>query len=191
MAHDVVVIGAGLAGLTAARELVRAGFDTVVLEGRDRVGGRTNTALLAGVPVDLGASFVGPTQDAVLALAAELGCPTTPTYCEGANLIRWRGKVRSYRGTIPKLGMLGLADIGRIRWQFERIAAGVDVTAPWAATQAAKLDGTSLGGWLRSVKATSGSRNLMAIMSRVTWGAEPDEVSMQHAVTSIPTHPLL
>ena len=182
MAHDVVVIGAGLAGLTAARELVRAGFDTVVLEGRDRVGGRTNTALLAGVPVDLGASFVGPTQDAVLALAAELGCPTTPTYCEGANLIRWRGKVRSYRGTIPKLGILGLADIGRIRWQFERIAAGVDITAPWAATQAAKLDGTSLGGWLRSVKATSGSRNLMAIMSRVTWGAEPDEVSMLHAV---------
>ena len=182
MAHDVVVIGAGLAGLTAARELVRAGFDTVVLEGRDRVGGRTNTALLAGVPVDLGASFVGPTQDAVLALAAELGCPTTPTYCEGANLIRWRGKVRSYRGTIPKLGMLGLADIGRIRWQFERIAAGVDIAAPWAAVQAAKLDGTSLGGWLRSVKATPGSRDLMAIMSRVTWGAEPDQVSMLHAV---------
>jgi monoamine oxidase len=182
MAHDVIVIGAGLAGLTAARELTRGGFDAVVLEGRDRVGGRTNSAMLAGVPVDLGASFVGPTQDAVLKLAADLGADTTPTFNDGANLIRWRGKVRSYRGTIPKLGLLGVLDIGRIQWQFARIARGVDVTEPWSAPAAAKLDAMSLGGWLRSIGASPGSRDLMAIMSRVTWGAEPDEVSMLHAV---------
>ena len=136
MAHDVVVVGAGLAGLTAARELSRSGFDVVVVEGRDRVGGRTKPATLAGVPVDLGASFVGPTQDAVLKLAADLGCETTPTYSDGANLIRWRGTVRRYNGTIPKLGFVGLLDIGRIQWQFERIAAGVDIHAPWSAARA-------------------------------------------------------
>jgi monoamine oxidase len=187
MAHDVVVIGAGLAGLTAARELTRQGVDVVVLEGRDRVGGRTNSAMLAGVPVDLGASFIGPTQDAVSKLAADLGCPTTPTYHDGANLIRWRGKVRSYSGTIPKLSLLQLLDIGRIQWQFERIAAGVDIRSPWASPDAAKLDAVSLGAWQRSVKATTGSRDLMAIMSRVTWGAEPDEVSMLHAVRYVKT----
>ena len=180
--YDVVVIGAGFAGLTAARELVRAGLEVVVLEGRDRVGGRSSTTTLAGVPVDLGGTFVGPTQDAVLALAAELGCPTTPTFCDGANLIRWRGRVRSYRGTIPKLSLAGLLDIGRIQWQFERIARGVDITAPWTATRAEKLDAQSLGDWLRSVSASASSRDLMAIMARVTWGAEPDEVSMLHAV---------
>ena len=187
MAHDVVVIGAGLAGLTAARELVGRGYDVVVLEGRDRVGGRTFSGTLAGVPVDRGASFVGPTQDAVLKLAADLGCDTTPTYHAGANLIRWRGHLRRYNGTIPKLGLVGLLDIGRIQWQFERIARGVSITEPWTSRHAAQLDAISLGGWLRSVKATAGSRDLMAIMSRVTWGAEPDEVSMLHAVRYVKT----
>lgn len=187
MAHDVVVIGAGLAGLTAARELSRQGFDVVVLEGRDRVGGRTCPATLAGVPVDRGASFVGPTQDAVLKLAADLGCETTPTYHAGANLIRWRGRVHRYHGTIPKLGLIGLIDIGRIQWQFERLTRGVDVTAPWNAGRAAALDSISLGDWLRSVRATAGSRDLMAIVSRVTWGAEPDDVSMLHALRYVKT----
>lgn len=187
MAHDVVVIGAGLAGLTAARELTGRGLDTVVLEGRDRVGGRTKPATLAGVPIDLGASFVGPTQDAVLKLAADLGCETTPTYTAGANLIRWRGTVRRYTGTIPKLGLLGLLDIGRIQWQFERLARDVSISEPWASTRAAELDGISLGAWLRKIRASAGSRDLMAIMSRVTWGAEPDEVSMLHAARYVKT----
>ena len=181
MAHDAVVIGAGLAGLTAARDLVGRGFDVVVLEGRDRVGGRTFSGTLAGHPVDRGASFVGPTQDAVLKLAADLGCETMPTYHDGANLIRWRGRVHRYSGTIPKLGLIGLLDMGRIQWQFERIAREVSVSEPWNSRQAATLDSVSLGGWLSSVRATAGTRDLMAIMSRVTWGAEPDEVSMLHA----------
>ena len=70
---DVVVVGAGFAGLTAARDLVRLGYDVVVLEGRDRVGGRSSTTTIAGSPVDLGGTFVGPTQDAVLELARRAG----------------------------------------------------------------------------------------------------------------------
>lgn len=178
---DVVVVGAGFAGLSAARELMRRGTDVVVLEGRDRVGGRSHTGHVAGIPVDMGGTFVGPTQDAVLALAAELGIPTIPTYHDGANLIRWRGMVRSYRGTIPRLSLGGLLDIGRVRWQFERIARNVPLTEPWTAPRAARLDGQSLGGWLRSVHAGATSRDLLAIMARVTWGCEPDDVSMLHA----------
>jgi monoamine oxidase len=179
---DVVIIGAGFAGLTAARELVQRGHDVVVLEGRDRVGGRSSTATIAGVPVDLGGTFVGPTQDEVLKLAADVGADTTPTFSDGRNLIRWRGRVRAYRGTIPRLSILELLDLGRVRWQFARLGHRVPVEAPWTADGAAALDAQSLEGWLRSIRASTSTRDLMAIVSRVTWGCEPDAVSLLHAV---------
>ncbi|MBX7433654.1 flavin monoamine oxidase family protein [Mycobacterium sp. Y57] len=179
---DVVVVGAGFAGLAAGRELTRLGRDVVVLEGRDRVGGRSLTATLAGVPVDLGATFVGPTQDAVAELAAELGCESVPTFRRGKNLIRWRGKVRSYRSTIPRLSIIELLDVSRIQWRFDRVSRKVPVAEPWISPLAAGLDAVSLEQWLRSVGAGASTRDLMAIMSRVTWGAEPDTVSMLHAV---------
>ena len=178
---DVVVVGAGFAGLTAARELTASGYDVVVLEGRDRVGGRSHTGAVAGLPVDLGGTFIGPTQDAVAQLAAELDCETTPTYHQGKNLINWRGRVRSYAGTVPNLSIGGLLNVGRVRWQFARVARHVPITEPWTAPRAAELDAQTLGQWLASVRASSTTRDLLAIMSRVTWGCEPDEVSMLHA----------
>lgn len=179
---DVVVVGAGFAGLSAARELSRLGRDVVVLEGRDRVGGRSYTGSVAGVPVDLGATFVGPTQDAVLALAAEVRCDTVSTYGHGKNLIRWRGRLRSYRSTIPRLSIIELLDVSRIQWRFDRVSRKVPVDQPWTSPIAEELDAVSLDDWLRSVHAGASTRDLMAIMARVTWGAEPDAVSMLHAV---------
>jgi monoamine oxidase len=179
---DVVVVGAGFAGLSAARDLVRLGYDVVVMEGRDRVGGRSSTTTIAGVPVDLGGTVVGPTQDAVVELAAEFGCETVPTYRRGKNLIQWRGRVRAYRSTIPKLSMIELFDVSRIQWRFERICRRVPVGEPWTATNAHNLDEHSLDSWLRSLHASASTRDLMAIMARVTWGCEPDQVSMLHAV---------
>src|SRR5690606_28640620 len=137
---DVVVVGAGFAGLTAARELTGLGYEVVVFEGRDRVGGRSYTATLAGVPVDLGATFVGPGQTAVTGLAAELGCPRVGTYHQGNNLILWRGRLKSYRSTIPTLSILELLDVSRIQWRFERLCRQIPVGEPWRAPAAHRLD---------------------------------------------------
>lgn len=179
---DVVIVGAGFAGLSAARELTRLGRDVVVVEGRDRVGGRSYTGEVGGVPVDLGATFVGPTQDAVLALARELGCQTVATYSHGRNLIRWRGRVRTYRSTIPRLSILELLDVSRIQWRFARISHKVPIADPWSSPIAGELDALTLEKWLRLMHAGASTRDLMAIMARVTWGCEPDAVSMLHAV---------
>ena len=82
---DVVVVGAGLAGLAAATRLVDAGAEVVVLEARDRVGGRTLTLPAAdGTPIDHGGQWVGPTQDRIAALAERVGVTTYPTYERGS-----------------------------------------------------------------------------------------------------------
>src|SRR6201988_1113024 len=146
---DVVVVGAGFAGLSAARDLVRLGPDVVVLEGRDRVGGRSSPTDVAGAPGGVGGTFGGPPQDAVIALAAELGCETVRTHSRGKNLIRWRGRTRSYRSTIPKLSMIGLRDVARIQWGFDRVTRRLPVQQPWTSLTADNLDEMTVDQWLR------------------------------------------
>ncbi len=106
---DVCVVGAGLAGLTAARLLRRAGRTVVVLEARDRVGGRVWTRTSAGgVPVDMGACFVGPAHDRLRALAAEAGVRIFPTFVDGDNVLATGGRVQRYRGDIPRINPVAL-----------------------------------------------------------------------------------
>src|SRR5215217_8745957 len=101
---DVVVVGAGLAGLAAARTLVARGAAVVVVEARERVGGRVlNHDIGGGKIVEVGGQWIGPTQDRLAALAAELGVETFPTHGQGHNLIEYGGALRRYRGTIPRI----------------------------------------------------------------------------------------
>jgi monoamine oxidase len=108
---DVAVVGAGLAGLSAARSLAAAGRSVVVIEARDRVGGRTLNEPVGDAPeqvVELGAQWVGPSQHRLLALARELGIATYPTHAEGEFLFAAGEKVDRHRGTIPPMNPLAL-----------------------------------------------------------------------------------
>src|SRR5262245_4424808 len=109
---DVAIVGAGLAGLMAARVLAAAGLEPVVLEARDRIGGRVvNQPIGDGAVVEMGGQYV-PEQDARLrALLAELGIDLFPVYDRGAHLLELGRGVRSYRGKLPRVRPRALLDI--------------------------------------------------------------------------------
>src|SRR5918997_2509216 len=107
---DAVVVGAGLSGLTAARELRRRGASVRVLEARERVGGKMYTASIEGAPVALGAHWIGPTQRRLAALAKELGIATEPQYLDGKHLLTLGDRRYTFTGSTPLPSPLGVAE---------------------------------------------------------------------------------
>ena len=178
---DVAVVGAGLAGLVAARELRAAGASVAVLEARDRVGGRTlNEPLGDGQVVEVGGQWLGPTQDRIAALAREVGVDTFSTHVTGARLIEFDGRLRRYTGRIPRIGPAVLADVQQAMLKLDRLARRVPLDAPWEAPRAEHLDSQTLWSWMRRNVYTRGGRALLELATEAVWAAEPAEISLLH-----------
>ena len=176
-AASVVVVGAGLSGLRAASRLHARGVDVVVLEARDRVGGRLRTEQVDGVAYDRGGQWVGPSQARMHALIAELGCTPFPTWSEGEALLAVGGTTKRYTGAIPPFPVL---DLLRVQWvlsKLDRMTARVDPANPTAGSAAAAWDAETLRGFVGS---RLGSRPLGALAPaiRVVFGAEMSELSL-------------
>ncbi len=175
---DVVVIGAGIAGLIAARQAVRAGHRVSVLEARDRVGGRVlNETLPGGEPIEMGGQWVGPGQHRVLALLDELGLDTHPTYDDGKHIAEIGGRRSTYTGRIPALNPLVLADIQLGQWAAARAVARCGRPAV-----AAALDGITFATWLRRHVRTDGGRGFFWMIVEATFSAEPEDLSALSAI---------
>jgi monoamine oxidase len=180
---DVAIVGAGLAGLSAARELRRAGREVVVLEARDRVGGRTLSEPIGdGKVVDLGAQWVGPTQDEILELVGELGLETFPTHADGRSLFERHGRVRRYRGTIPRLSPVALVEAELALRRLNRLASEVPPEEPWRARRAGDRDGQTFETWIRRRVRTGAARDLLRLAIHGVWAVEPADVSLLHVL---------
>jgi monoamine oxidase len=182
---EVVVVGAGLAGLSAARRLGRSGVDVVVVEARDRVGGRTERGLTAdGTPIELGGQWIGPTQNRMYDLVEELGLHTFPTYNTGEHVTLLGGKVArlgSHRGAVPRIGPIALADLFLGLRKFSSVAASVPLDRPWDAPDARSLDGQTFESWIRRNLRTPTGRAYFRIATEAVFSAESTDLSTLHA----------
>ena len=182
---DVAIVGAGIAGLTAARELKKAGKSYTILEARERVGGRTLEGELAGQVFDLGGQWVGPQQKRIMKMLGELGLETFPQYTEGFQLLEMGGKVGKYKGVIPRLPIFALLSADRGIKKLNRMAGALDKERPWDFVHARELDEISVEDWILQNIKIKKSRELIRIGVRAINSVEASEMSMLHFLSYI------
>jgi monoamine oxidase len=179
---DVCITGGGYAGLTAAWRLKERGKSVVLLEARDRVGGRTWTEHLSdGTWIDRGGAWIGYGQDRMYALAKELGVETYPAFKDGDNMFVVDGKAHRYHGVIPGgINLLSVACFGLALKRIDRMALEVPLDAPWTAKRALEWDRQTVGQWIASSfnVPTKRARDVMTSLMTDSAGASPDELSL-------------
>src|SRR6478736_1779508 len=149
--RDVVVIGAGASGLTAATELRKAGISVAVLEARDRVGGRLWTDDVDGATLEIGGQWVSPDQDALIETLDDLGLETYPRYREGVNVYRGPdGELRRFEGDIFPVPEATEQQIVSLIERLDALVAEIDPDRPWDHPQAKELDEISFARWLET-----------------------------------------
>jgi len=182
---DVCVVGAGYAGLSAARRLAAAGRRVVVLEARDRVGGRVWTQRTSGgVPFDVGGTWLGPGQDAAYALAKELRVPTYRTWTQGDHVLLSARGVRRYHRLVPPINPIAIAGLALGMAKLNAMARRVPLEEPWTAPRASTWDARTVGEWLASAFHVPGkeARALLSAAMRGLFTSDPSEVSLLHAL---------
>ena len=185
---DVIVVGAGLSGLYAARELKRAGLEPLVLEASDRTGGKILTETpIEGIPLELGAQWIGDTHARMHRLAAELGVETFAQYDAGETSYELDGSGVVRQGEFYRRYAEDLAAVDRVLATLDELAATVPPEAPWLAPRAAEWDAITAGAWYDAQGLTTVGRTLVEICTVGILAVPTVEVSFLHLLFTIRT----
>lgn len=179
---DVAVVGAGLAGLSAADRLQRSGAEVIVIEARDRPGGRVSSTKAGGTWIDEGAQWLGAGHTRAYGLAFELGLETFPTFETGDYVAVIDGRRRRFRGRLPKLNPVVAGDLVQGMRRFEHLARGVSAEEPWRHPRAEALDSQTLQSWVRRTFYTTSAGKLFTLFSAAVFAADPSEMSLLFAL---------
>ena len=180
---DVIVVGAGFAGIMAARELKQAGRTVALLEARSRLGGRSLSHPIGdGKIVELGCEFHGQDDSVSARTARSVGIASHKVYDRGYKLIDNGGKLSRWKGSIPKMRPATLVDFGQAVLRIERMRLEVPQEAPWTAPHAARWDSETMWSWTQRNVHTREGRSLMRLLIESGMAASPTEVSLLHVL---------
>ena len=185
---DVVIVGAGLSGMIAARTVLQAGLTPLILEADERVGGRILTEEVApGVPVELGAQWIGDTHERMFRLAAELGVETYPQYDQGETSYELDGSGVLRENEFHTRYSSELGELEKVLRRLDELAAEVPVDAPWLAPRADEWDVMTAGNWYDAQGLSPVARTLLEICTVGILAVPTVEVSFLHLLFTIQT----
>ena len=183
--YDVIVIGAGLSGLNAARLLAKAGKKILVLEAQERVGGRTWSKHIGKNDfIDVGGQWIGKGHEQMYKLVTEAKLQTFPTFTEGKNILRLDGKNNLYKGETPPIGLFALWSAQKVLNRFDKATSKILLDTPWLSENASEMDKQSLGSWIDETTSNERARLLIKRMAEGEICQSVENVSLLQALSS-------
>lgn len=178
--YDCIIVGAGFSGLAAGKALQAAGRRFVILEARDRVGGRVAPGTLAGLSIDMGGMWAGPTQERLLAELEKRQLRTYPTFCQGNALARLSDAMLPVPGEAFEAALSpgALSDFVRAAESIAELVAEVPPDAPWMHPRAEAIDALTLKGWMELEGFHPEVQALLAVICQSVLCCEPGQVSL-------------